>query len=291
MDQSPNSPTAAPLDPALAELHRREVESGERFRFGENWARFLETLDDRKIEASTASLKSMLGDLTGRTFLDIGSGSGLSSLAAYRLGATVVSFDYDPSSVGCTAELKRRYAATDPRWRVEQGSALDAAYVRSLGTFDEVYSWGVLHHTGAMWQALDIAALPVAPGGRLFVAIYNDQGAWSPRWARIKRFFCSGPIGKWLVTAAFVPWWAVRGLAADLIWLRNPLARYTRYGQERGMSVVHDWFDWLGGYPFEYAKPEAILDFYRARGFELQRLVTAGGSVGCNEFVFVRRTG
>ncbi len=264
---------------------------GERFEFGENWTEFLRVLDERRIASAMRALETMLGQagVAGKRFLDIGSGSGLSSLAAWRLGADVTSFDYDPASVACTLELRGRFAGgAEARWRVSEGSALDREFLSSLGTFDVVYSWGVLHHTGEMWRALDLAAGRVAQGGRLFVAIYNDQGAWSPRWRRIKRFYCSGVVGRWLVSAVFIPWWIARGLLADLVWLRNPLDRYRGYGEQRGMSVWHDWRDWLGGYPFEFAKPEAILDFYRARGFELRRLTTCGGSMGCNEFVFER---
>lgn len=282
-----------PKDATTDELtlaHRREVTGGERFAFGENWAAFLRVLDDDRVAAATESLVAMLGkrDLTGLRFLDIGSGSGLSSLVARRLGAQVTSFDYDPSSVGCTLELRRRYAPDDPDWRVEQGSALDPAYLASLGRFDVVYSWGVLHHTGEMWKGLGLAADAVRPGGVLFIAIYNDQGAWSRRWGRIKRFYCSGRLGKTVVSAVAIPYWVSRNLVADLLWGRNPLRQYREYRRRRGMSVTHDWFDWLGGYPFEVAKPEEILEFYRARGFELTRLRTCGGSVGCNEYVFLR---
>ncbi len=280
------------LTPVTAPDHAEEVRRGERFEFGKNWARFLKVLDDRRIEQAQQSLARMLGvaDLKGRRFLDIGSGSGLSSLVAHRLGAEVTSFDYDPTSVACTAELRRRYANDAASWRVERGSALDAEYLAKLGTFDIVYSWGVLHHTGDMWRGLDLAARLVQPAGTLFIAIYNDQGAWSRRWARIKRVYCSGTLGRLGVSGAIIPYWILRGLAADLVWMRNPVRRYTDYGSNaRGMAVWHDWHDWLGGYPVEYAKPEAILDFYSERGFELRKLVTAGGSVGCNEFVF-RRT-
>src|SRR5919112_3443292 len=125
--------------------HAIEVGRGERFEFGENWSRFLAVLDDARIRKAEKSLQQMLGveSLEGKSFLDIGSGSGLFSLAARRLGARVHSFDYDPQSVACTRELRRRFFADDEDWKVEEGSALDEAYVRSLGQFDTVYSWGV----------------------------------------------------------------------------------------------------------------------------------------------------
>src|SRR5579884_201022 len=163
----------------------------ERFAFGKNWANFLRRVDEDHILGAVNSLKNMLecDSLDGLSFLDIGSGSGLFSLAARRLGARVYSFDYDRDSVGCTQELRRRYFPDDPNWTVEQGSALDTEYVKSLGQFDIVYSWGVLHHTGAMWQALENAICPVASGGKLFIAIYNDTGTQTARWKSIKRTY------------------------------------------------------------------------------------------------------
>ncbi|AHG91036.1 methyltransferase type 12 [Gemmatirosa kalamazoonensis] len=275
------------------QAHAEEVARGERFEFGKNWSRFLAVLNDERIAEAEQSLRQMLelgpdGRLDGKRFLDIGSGSGLFSLAARRLGARVHSFDYDPHSVACTRELRRRYFADDAAWTVEEGSVLDADYVRSLGTFDVVYSWGVLHHTGQMWTAIEHATLPVAPGGRLFIAIYNKQPFLSGYWTGVKRVYNHAPApAKALLHWGFFAFFATELLVADVLRGRSPLARYR--GQERrGMSIYRDVADWVGGYPFEVASPEEIFRFLKPRGFSLQTLVTVAGKHGCNEFVFRR---
>ena len=271
-----------------ADAHAAEVARGERFKFGENWRKLLESISEERIQTAMMSLRRMLGleTLEGLRFLDIGSGSGLFSLAAHRLGARVTSFDYDSDSVGCTNELRRRYAADSRDWTILQASVLDADFMQSLGQFDIVYSWGVLHHTGAMWKAIDAARERVAPGGWFFIAIYNDQGLWSRRWAKIKRFYCSGTFGRLVVCATFIPYHIAHDLAADIVWRRNPWKRYSEYSRTRGMSPMRDCFDWLGGYPFEVAKPEEIILPLNRRGYELANLVTCGGTSGCVEYVF-----
>lgn len=270
--------------------HTKEVKQGKRFEFGKNWSYFLLMLNDQKIAQAAGSLKTILRveGLTGKSFLDIGSGSGLFSLAARYLGARVHSFDYDPQSVACTKELRRRYYPEDTDWTIEEGSVLDSGYITSLGTFDIVYSWGVLHHTGEMWTALQNAQIPVVRGGKLAVAIYNDQGRTSRYWTWIKKTYNFLPVAlRFLVfwPAALRLWGPtmVRDLMAG-----KPFYSWRNYDKLRGMSPWSDLVDWVGGYPFEVAKPEEIFDFYRQRGFGLLRMKTCGGGLGCNEFLFQR---
>ena len=206
-----------------------------------------------------------------------------------RLGGAVVhSFDFDPQSVKCAESLKRRFYPDTDIWTTERGSVLDASYLQRLGQWDVVYSWGVLHHTGAMWDALANVTTLVAPGGSLYISIYNDQGLATRWWTRVKRVYNKGALGKTLVCGVYFPYFVAAGVAADLVKGRNPLTRYREYRKVRGMSKLHDWMDWLGGYPFEVAKPEQIFDFFRDRGFEMIRLKTCAGGLGCNEFVFRR---
>ncbi|HEX4899762.1 MAG TPA: class I SAM-dependent methyltransferase, partial [Pyrinomonadaceae bacterium] len=228
--------------------------------------------------------------LAGKSFLDIGSGSGLFSLAARRLGARVHSFDFDPQSVACTAELRRRYFPNDPQWKVEEGSALNADYVTSLGLFDVVYSWGVLHHTGEMWQGLANAVAPVAPNGKLFIAIYNDTGTQTKRWKWIKRTYNGLPqfLKSPFALLAIAPDEMKAALRA-LVTMRpgQYIRSWTQYDRNnRGMSRWHDVIDWVGGYPYEVATPDEIFDFYRKRGFTLLQMRCGKVGLGCNEFVF-----
>jgi 2-polyprenyl-6-hydroxyphenyl methylase/3-demethylubiquinone-9 3-methyltransferase len=278
---------------STANITTAERGSSERFEFGENWARFLQVLDDDRILEAQRSLREMLEvqDLTGRSFLDIGCGSGLLSLAAVRLGAARVhSLDVDSTSVACAATLRQRYTSDSAAWTIEQASALDADHLRELGRWDIVYSWGVLHHTGGMWEALSNVVDLVEPGGRLFISIYNDQELKSRLWRVVKRTFNRLPESLRVPYAVLVmlPREAL-SLSVHTMLLR-PLTyvrSWTRYKQSRGMSRWHDIIDWVGGYPFEVAKPEEIFEFFHERGFTLERLVTRQG-MGCNEFVFTR---
>jgi 2-polyprenyl-3-methyl-5-hydroxy-6-metoxy-1,4-benzoquinol methylase len=278
----------------VSEVAQLEIERGDRFAFGENWARFLELVDEARIHSAVDSLKEYLGveSLDGRTFIDVGCGSGLFSLAARLMGAQVRSFDFDPHSVACTAELRRRYRPNDEEWKIEQGSVLDTAYLASLGKFDVVYSWGVLHHTGDMWNALANVDGLVRSNGILYIAIYNDQGRTSRNWKRVKqRYNQSGPVGRWVVLHL-----AAAHIRAGQLDISGALYRAVKRipqpvapaGRERGMDSRRDLVDWVGGWPFEVAKPEEVFDFFLGRDYTLTKLMTCGGGLGCNQFVFRR---
>jgi 2-polyprenyl-3-methyl-5-hydroxy-6-metoxy-1,4-benzoquinol methylase len=271
-----------------------EKRGGEtRFEFGENWRRFARDLSPHRVRAARDSIISMLGrsSLEGVSFLDAGSGSGLFSLAATRLGASPVhSFDYDPDSVATTKALKERFAP-DASWTVDEGSVLDSAQMSSLGRWDIVYSWGVLHHTGNLWLALANACELVKPGGWLFISVYNDQGWLSRLWTHIKRIYNRLPHRLRIpyVVVVTLPM-ELKALARQTLKLRphEYLRSWRGDDPERGMSRWRDLVDWVGGYPFEVATPERVFDFCTERGFELRKLRTVGGSHGCNEFVFER---
>lgn len=275
----------------IAWQHAKEVSQGERFEFGKNWSAFLTTLNEERIIKAEESLKEMLEveNLRGKSFLDIGSGSGLFSLAAKRLGAKVYSFDFDSNSFACTKELKRIFFAEDENWHVEQGSALDRNYIESLGKFDVVYSWGVLHHTGSMWEALGNASLPVVENGKLFIAIYNDTGSQAMRWKSIKKTYCKlpKPLKTPFAVLAIAPEEG-KNFLKSLVTLKpqNYINSWTKYKNGRGMNRWYDIIDWVGGYPYEVATPDEIFEFYKNKGFSLTKLKCGGVGLGCNEFVF-----
>jgi 2-polyprenyl-3-methyl-5-hydroxy-6-metoxy-1,4-benzoquinol methylase len=267
-----------------------EVASGERFAFGRNWQNFLRSLSEAQISAAVASLKQMLGceSLKGQRFLDAGSGSGLFSLAARRLGAEVHSFDFDPQSVACTTTLKQRYFSLDSHWRVERASVLDPQYLQTIGTFDVVYSWGVLHHTGSMWAAANNLIPLVGEGGLLFIALYNDQGLASRFWKRAKRLYNQFPPSlRFLVLGPLALPLLVTTTLGDIVH-RRPLRLLSNRTLGRGMTVWTDIVDWVGGYPFEVATPGEVVDFFVPHSLMLRKLKTCGGKLGCNQFVFKR---
>lgn len=255
------------------------------FSFGSNWKRYLDDFTEARLEAAVKSLQEFSGlhDLHGHSFLDFGCGSGIFSMAARELGAeSVTSIDIDPGSVECVSSLRDRRGKPE-NWRVLQGSALDQALITSLGSSSFVYSWGVLHHTGSMYDAIRNVAALVAPGGLYYLGIYN-RNKHAPKWLRVKRIYNRMPMFlKPLMVGGYV--------AINMLMIlregENPFRVIRSHGSSRGMSWLSDIRDWLGGLPYEFASVEEIETFVSGLGFETKR-VRPNGSHGCNEFLFIR---
>ncbi len=260
------------------------------FSFGKNWKRFLESLDDEKINEAKKSLVDFLGGedkIRGKTFVDIGCGSGLFSLAAFLLGASrVVSVDVDDFSLECAKFLNKKHG-NPKNWEIKKGSALDKSFIKELGVFDIVYSWGVLHHTGDMWKAIENVSAVVSEGGIFFLAIYNKftisfYGGTSDTWVKIKRFYNQSPS---IVKSIFNVGYIAYILFLRLLLLKNPILYVRNYKTFRGMSFYTDIKDWLGGYPYEFAAPDEITNFLGERKLYCYKMIFRNGT-GCNEYLF-----
>jgi 2-polyprenyl-6-hydroxyphenyl methylase/3-demethylubiquinone-9 3-methyltransferase len=262
------------------------------FAFGENWLAFASAITDQQIEEAEQALIALLGErnLEGRRFLDIGSGSGLTSLVARRLGASVHSFDYDPQSVACTAAVRDRLRPGDPHWHVEHGSVLDPDYLCRLGPFDIVYSWGVLHHTGDMARAINHAAALTNPGGLLAIALYRKTRLCSV-WTMEKRWYSqASPRAQQAAAKVYV---ALYGLALRLRGERLADRVRTYHQGRRGMDFHRDVHDWLGGYPYESVTPATVEQTMTRLGFQHirsnpQPMSWGVFGSGCDEFVYRR---
>jgi SAM-dependent methyltransferase len=261
------------------------------FEFGENWKNYSRTIDRKRIDAAIEGMKRLFPEgLADKAFLDIGSGSGLHSLAALSLGALpVTAIDIDENSVAATQDTLTRHAP-DKAWTARITSVFEAT-PETLGTFDVVYSWGVLHHTGDMWLAIERAAGLVKPGGQFAIAIYSTT-MFDGFWKLEKQIYARSPSP---VQRCIRGLYMAALLARHAVTQRNPVAVVKNYAEQRGMNFSHDAHDWLGGYPYETATATELRDRVCAMGFAEQRAfplpVTYGlFGAGCHEFVFRKNT-
>lgn len=271
------------------EIYESSYRNKRHFSFGKNWQEFLQHVDTSRIEEAERSLVDFLGGreaLTGKTFIDIGCGSGLFSLAAIRLGAKrVVSIDVDDFSLACAEHLSATIGQPK-NWEIRKASALDPTLSKELGTFDIVYSWGVLHHCGDMYQAFRNIIPLVGSSGHLYIALYNENRrlleGTSSFWVSFKRWYNQQPLViKRLADALYTAYYVI-GLAFNWV---NPITYISRYRSLRGMSFMTDIRDWLGGHPYEYATVSQIREYFEIKGFRLTKSNPAR-SIGCNEFLF-----
>ncbi|MCA3421657.1 MAG: class I SAM-dependent methyltransferase [Roseomonas sp.] len=260
-----------------------------RYEFGKNWSDFASRLPERAIEEAVAGMARLLPreEVRGRTVLDIGCGSGLHSLAALRLGAARVhAIDLDRFSVETARDLLGRHAAGEA-WTVEERSVFDMS---GLPQYDIVYSWGVLHHTGAMRRAIGEAVARVVPGGLLCLALYR-RTPFCAIWRIEKRLYCASPAPvRRLLEAGYVL--ALRARLAQRG--QNFQQHVANYVSARGMDWMTDVRDWLGGYPYESISEEEMMALGAGLSLEAVRRFcqTPGIGVlgsGCDEYVFRRQ--
>jgi 2-polyprenyl-6-hydroxyphenyl methylase/3-demethylubiquinone-9 3-methyltransferase len=261
------------------------------FRFGENWCSFLSTVSPESIAEAERCMRLLLpaDKLQGRRFLDTGSGSGLAMLAAMRLGATRADgVDLDPNSVEASRSLLTK-EAPNGNWSVRRQSVFDLRPEQD-GLYDVVYSWGVLHHTGDMWTAIEKAGAMVGPGGRFVLALYRKSPLCSA-WVVEKRFYTAAPaLVQTVMRAAYKGAYRLGLLASG----RNPSRYIAEYRSARGMDWHHDVHDWLGGYPYQSTEPCEIVPFLRKLGFTVEKMIERPAAVKgvfgthCDEYVAVR---
>jgi 2-polyprenyl-6-hydroxyphenyl methylase/3-demethylubiquinone-9 3-methyltransferase len=266
------------------------VEKG-RFAFGRNWASYVRLVDEERIREAERGLVGLLGsgEVSGRTFLDVGCGSGVHALAAARLGAArIAAIDIDPQSVAATRGLFARYPPSSPVM-VEERS-LFALAPDAFGQFDIVYCWGVLHHTGKLRDAIRWAAGMVVPGGVLVLALYRRTRLCG-FWAWEKRWYAEAPPGAQRLARSV---YAAAMTAGLLVTGRGIAAYMASYRRKRGMDFWHDLHDWLGGHPYESMSAEEVETIMRSLSFRRARSVTRPGGwgflgSGCNEYVYLKR--
>jgi SAM-dependent methyltransferase len=262
------------------------------FEFGKNWASYARLVTEVHIQdAVRALLRLTGGDLRGRRVLDIGCGSGVHALAALRLGAReVVAIDIDSDSVATTQALLQAHAERQP-WSTRQASVFDLRADAS-GIFDVVYSWGVLHHTGDMYQALRMAAAVVAPQGQFIFALYRRTPlCWL--WKAEKKWYRdASPAAQARARSAYI---ALFRIAISIAKGRSFSSYLAEYGQRRGMDFYHDVHDWLGGWPYESISPAQTERFMSSLGFQRVRAFARAGvklglfGSGCDEYVYARK--
>ena len=261
------------------------------FDFGENWSNYLHDVDDDRVSLAMKNINDALGDnfIRDKSFLDIGCGSGIHSLAALKLNAKYVkSFDINKKNIINTKKIISKFWEKN-NYDVEVMNILEANDYSIK--YDIVYSWGVLHHTGEMNIAIKNSINYCKKNSILFIALY-EKTIYCKMWRMIKKFYNNtNRINQFLL----LNFYNILKIFGLLITLKNPYLYVKNYRSNRGMSFIYDQIDWIGGYPYESINKTELLkiigsDFkllqYKRAKTGLFRSILG---TGCSEYVFKKK--
>jgi len=262
------------------------------FSFGNNWKDFLKRISPQQIDNSQTSLLELIAPfkIKGKSFIDVGCGSGLFSLAAHNLNASkVTSLDIDNDSIHCCESL-RKVNYKKREWKIIKGSILNTSLIKKLGKYDIVFSWGVLHHTGDMYKAFGNIKYLCKIDTIFILAIYNKLedlnsllSGSSKNWLKIKSIYSrSNNIIKKIIEFLYYAWFFIGYIITN----RNPFSYIKEYKQ-RGMNFVTDIKDWLGGYPYEFATSDELINYFSKQGFCVKKIISSN-NLGCHQIVFIK---
>ena len=230
--------------------------------FSFEWNRHLRTqLDGDASRESEETFRAKTGlrpeDVAGRLVLDAGCGMGRFADVVSRWGGQVVGIDLSLAVDVAHANLGGRGNV-----RIMQADLFHLPF--PPGTFDIVYSIGVLHHTPDCEKAFRQLVPFVRPGGRLCVWVYGTMGPWE-RFARLYRRVTVRMPRRLLhaLCHAAVPWYYLcrLPLVGPLLWTLFPISLHPNPDWR-----VLDTFDWYSPrYQSLHTFPE-VYRWFRSEG-------------------------